>query len=222
MLAPGRRVQRPPPKGAPAWLEAARRLAGLRPLPAVLRLPLLAALAILSATAQAEPQRYRLDPNHSFVHFEVMHFGTSTLRGRFGPIDGEVEMDPVAGRGHVGLVITTSSLDTGLKALDKRLCAGDLLACEGDPKAYFVAERFRFRNGLLAEVRGEFTLRGISQPLSLTAQRFGCYRHPMLQREVCGGDFEAELKRSDFGASFGLPFVADRVRLKIQAEGARE
>jgi len=172
--------------------------------------------------AQAEPQRYRLDPAHTFVHFEVMHFGTSTLRGRFGPLDGEVEIDPAEGRGQLSLVIPTGSLDTGLKALDQRLCARDLLACEAEPRAYFVAARFTFREGLLTEVRGEFTLRGIGQPLSLIARHFGCYRHPLLQREVCGGDFEAELKRSDFGASFGLPFVADRVRLKIQVEGIRQ
>ena len=42
------------------------------------------ALASLLAVppAGAEPQRYTLDPTHSFVHFEVLHFGTSTIRGR--------------------------------------------------------------------------------------------------------------------------------------------
>ena len=38
--------------------------------------------------AHAEPVVYRLDPTHSFVHFEVRHFGTSTTRGRVGPIAG--------------------------------------------------------------------------------------------------------------------------------------
>ncbi len=181
-----------------------------------------ALLCSLGLAVQAEPQRYRLDPAHTFVHFEVMHFGTSTLRGRFGPVDGLVEIDPAAGGGLVSLAIATGSLDTGVKALDLRLCARDLLACDAEPRAYFVAERFSFKDGQLAELRGEFTLRSTSQPLSLTARHFGCYRHPMLQREVCGGDFEGELKRSDFGASFGLPFVADRVRLKVQVEGIRE
>jgi polyisoprenoid-binding protein YceI len=44
----------------------------------------------------------------------------------------------------------------------------------------------------------------------------------MLQREVCGGDFEAEFERSAFGIVFGSPFVADRVRLVIQVEGIRQ
>ena len=33
----------------------------------------------------------------------------------------------------------------------------------------------------------------------LQAQRFRCYTSPLLRREVCGGDFEAEFQRSAFG-----------------------
>ena len=40
-------------------------------------------------------------------------------------------------------------------------------------------------------------------------------------REVCGGDFEAEFKRSDFGITHSLPFVGDAVRLVVQIEGVR-
>ena len=51
------------------------------------------------------------------------------------------------------------------------------------------------------------------------ARRFACRSDE--GTEVCGGDFEGELLRSDFGATFGLPFVADRVRLLVQVEGRR-
>ena len=46
--------------------------------------------------------------------------------------------------------------------------------------------------------------------------------HPIVKRDWCGGDFEAELRRSDFGMSFGLPLVADRVRLLVQVEAIRD
>jgi polyisoprenoid-binding protein YceI len=173
-----------------------------------------------SAPAQAEPVTYRLDPAHSFVHFEVLHFGTSTARGRFGPVQGTVVLDRRAQRGEVGLVVDTASVDTGLRIFDARLREADLLASADHPKAYFVASRFRFEGDRLAAVRGEFTLRGVSQPLELRARLFGCRSEG--GREVCGGDFEAEVLRSSFGATFGLPFVADRVRIVVQVEGARE
>ena len=106
-----------------------------------------------------------------------------------------------------------------MPVFNARLREADLLASTEFPDAYFVATRFRFEGDRLAEVRGEFTLRGVSQPLSLFARRFACRSDE--GTEVCGGDFEGELLRSDFGATFGLPFVADRVRLVVQVEGRR-
>jgi polyisoprenoid-binding protein YceI len=87
-----------------------------------------------------------------------------------------------------------------------------------------VATRFRFDRDRLAEVRGEFTLRGVSQPLSLRAIRFACRpaapdEGPSAGGEICGGDFEGEINRADFGATFGLPFIGSRVHLIVQVEG---
>jgi polyisoprenoid-binding protein YceI len=115
----------------------------------------------------------------------------------------------------------TASVSTGLRVFDSRLREADLLDSAAHPQARFVAERFVFDAGRLVEVKGEFTLRGVRQPLTLRALRFGCPTHPQLQREVCGGDFEGELDRAAFGASFGMPFVANRVRLRVQVEGIR-
>lgn len=182
----------------------------------------LAGVLLAAGGAAAAAADYRLDAAHSFVHFEVLHFGTSTLRGRFGPLQGEATLDAAAGRGHVALRIPLASLSTGLPVLDRRLRDPDLLAAGEYPEAYFVAERFVFEAGALREVRGEFTLRGVGRPLALRAVRFRCAPHPQLQRHWCGGDFEAELRRSDFGIHFGLPWVADRVRLLIQVEALRE
>jgi polyisoprenoid-binding protein YceI len=184
-------------------------------------LPMVLALAI-PLLARAEPAVYRLDPEHSFVYFEVLHFGTSTLRGRLGPPEGFVELDRVAGRGAVSLRIATASVDTGMPFFDERLRRGDLLASEDYPVAYYVASKFYFDGNAPTAVSGELTLRGTSQGLELRALHFGCHTHPQLQREVCGGDFEGELKRGDFGASFGMPFVANRVHLLVQVEGIRQ
>lgn len=178
-------------------------------------------LLAAATAARAEPVIYVLDPQHSFVHFEVLHFGTSTLRGRFGPIDGYVEIDRAAGRGSVALRIATASVDTGMPLFDARLRQPDLLASEAYPMADFTSALFRFEGADLKSVHGELTLRDSRRGLELRAKRFGCHTHPTLRREVCGGDFEGELERGDFGASFGMPFVANRVRLLVQVEGIR-
>jgi polyisoprenoid-binding protein YceI len=176
------------------------------------------AAAQVPASAPAAPS-WRLDPTHSFVHFEVLHFGASTLRGRFGPLNGELTLDRTTKSGRVQVVVPTAAVSTGLPVLDARLREPDMLAAEAHPQAYFIAERFDFdAQGNVTSVRGEFTLRGSSQPLTLKAQRFRCYTNPLFRREVCGGDFEGELVRSSFGITHSLPFVADKVRLLVQVE----
>lgn len=172
--------------------------------------------------APAAPEVWQLDPQQTFVQFEVRHFDTSTLRGRIGPIDGEVTIDAAAGRGRIGLVIDMGTLDTGFKLLDARLRQADLLDVAGHPQAYFVAERFRFEQGRPVELTGEFTLRGVGVALTLRALRFACAPTSAGSAQRCGGDFEGEVLRSAFGATFGLPLVADRVRLRVQVEGLRQ
>jgi polyisoprenoid-binding protein YceI len=206
----------------------------VRPRAAILLAALLAAgLSQASAFAQTAPgpASYVLDPQRSFVHFEVLHFGTSTIHGRFGPIEGEVTLDRAGRSGEVGLRIPTATVSTGFKFFDSRLRQADLLASEAHPEAFFVARRFRFGGPgepELAEVRGEITFRGVSMPLSLHAVRFACRSDTAPGApegtppgEVCGGDFQAELRRGDFGATFGLPLVGDRVTLRLQVEGRR-
>jgi polyisoprenoid-binding protein YceI len=179
------------------------------------------ALLLACAAIRAEPRRYTLDPGHSWVQFEIVHFATSTIRGRLGPAEGSVTIDRAAGRGELGITVSTASISTGFKPFDGVIRGPDLLDAATHPTAWFVARQFHFEGDRLRSVRGEFTLRGVSRALTLTATRFGCYDHPVLKREVCGGDLEGELLRSEFGMNYGAPFVADRVALKVQVEGVR-
>jgi polyisoprenoid-binding protein YceI len=181
------------------------------------------ALYALACAARAEPVLYRFDPTHTFVSFELLHFGTSTIRGRFGPLNGEATLDRAARKGRVQVEIDTSQVSTGVAALDARLKEPDMLAVQANPRAYLVAERVEFdAAGRVKAIRGEFTLRGVSLGLTLTALRFNCYTSPLLRREVCGGDFEGQFNRSTAGITHSLPFVADTVRLLVQVEGIRD
>jgi polyisoprenoid-binding protein YceI len=176
----------------------------------------------VSATAQAAPVTYALDASNTKVYWEVRHFGTSTQRGRFDGAEGGIVIDRDKGTGDVQISIPTATVSSGVPALDAVLRNGSFLASDSYPLAYFVAKQLRFDGAQLHDLRGEFTLRGVSTPLSLNASHFNCYEHPALKREVCGGDFEAEIRRSDYGSTFGLPFVGDKVRLLISVEGIRQ
>ena len=170
----------------------------------------------------AEPVTYTFDPTHTNVTWEVVHFGTSTTRGRFERIEGQVTLDKAERKGKVSLQIDMRSISTPVAPFTTVLRRKDFFDIEQYPTAYFVGERFDFEGDRIKSVRGEFTLKGVSQPLTLTATRFDCYLNPLFKREVCGGDFEARLLRSPFGMTHSLPLVADEIALKIQVEGIRQ
>lgn len=190
------------------------------------RIASLLASALLAAAgaspAAAQGVTYLFDPTHTQVTWEVMHFGTSTMRGRFNRIEGFASLDRAARQGELNVTIDTASINTGVLPLDGLLRGAQGFSSQEHPKAYFIARQMNFEGDKLVSVRGEFSLRGVGQPLLLRATHFGCYDHPMLKREVCGGDFEAELMRSSFGINHSLPFVGDRVRLLVQVEGVRQ
>jgi polyisoprenoid-binding protein YceI len=74
----------------------------------------------------------------------------------------------------------------------------------------------------VSEIAGSLTLAGKTNPVVLKATNFSCYQNPMLKREVCGGDFEATIQRSQFGITYGGPVTPDAVRLLIQVEAVKQ
>lgn len=183
---------------------------------------LLAAVVALSAAAQAEPVTYAIDPSHTFVTFEALHFGTSTNRGRFDRKQGSVVLDRAARAGQVDITIETGSVNTGVAPFDKHLAGADFFETEIFPTARFVGDQFRFSGNQLTEVTGMLTLLDKAHPVTLKASNFNCYDHPRLKREVCGGDFETTIQRSLWGITYGLPAIPDTVRLLIQVEAVRQ
>ena len=198
----------------------------MRPGPARCAAALMAAL--LAGTLQAQPAAapsaptYALDPTHTFVHWEIVHMGTSTIRGRFDQTAGNVQFDAKAQQIDIGISIDTVSVNSGVAPLDTLLRGKAGLDSTGSPQAYFTAKGARWEGEVPREIRGEFTLRGVSQGLTLRAVRWNCGLNPLFRREVCGGDFEGELIRSAFGITHSLPFVADKVRLLVQVEGIKQ
>ena len=182
-----------------------------------------AAIAVLATTAPAQAATYAIDPTHTNVIWEQAHFGTSTNRGRWAKKSGTVQFDRAAKTGKVEITLDMSSVDTGVAPFDKHLQSADFFDAANHPTATFVGDKFSFNGDKVTEVAGQLTLRGKTQPVTLKALRFNCYENPMLKREVCGGDFEATIKRSQFGVNYGLQFgIADDTKLVIQVEAVKQ
>lgn len=185
---------------------------------------LAAALAgLLATTAHAESATYAVDPTHTFVTYEMPHFGTSTNRGRFQAKDGTVQLDRAAKTGKVDVNFDITAVQTGVPALDKHLQSKDFFNVAEFPSAHFTADKLVFNGDKVSEVVGQLTMLGKTKPVTLKADRFNCYQNPMLKREVCGGDFETTIQRSQWGIDWGLNFgFSDAVHLLIQVEGIKQ
>ena len=186
--------------------------------------PLAVAATLLAAAAlaQAESVTYAVEPMHTYVTFEVRHFGTSTNRGRFDKKDGSITLDRVAKTGRADITIDTASISSGLALFDGHLRGDNFLRVKEFPSAKFTGNQFSFDGDKVSAVSGTLSLLGKTLPITLTATHFNCYDNPMLKREVCGGDFEATLQRSAYGMSYGLPGIPDSVKLVIQIEAVRQ
>ena len=181
------------------------------------------AATTLVGTAHAEVATYSIDPTHTFVTFEVTHFGTSTNRGRFDKKEGTVQLDKAAKTGKVDLTLETGSIDTGTVAFDKHLQSDSFLNAALFPTAKFTASNFTFNGDKVSEVAGQLTLLGKTLPVVLKATSFNCYMNPMLKREVCGGDFETTIARSQWGMNWGINLgIPDSVKLAVQVEAVKQ
>jgi polyisoprenoid-binding protein YceI len=180
-------------------------------------------LAATGAPAFAQGATYAIDPTHTFVTFEQLHFGTTTNRGRFDKKSGTVQFDKAGKTGKVELTLDMGSINTGVAPFEKHLRSADFFDAEKFPTATFSADKFVFAGDKVSEVSGQLTLRGKTNPVTLKALRFNCYDNPILKREVCGGDFETTIKRSLWGVNWGLDMgVADDTKLIVQVEAVKQ
>jgi polyisoprenoid-binding protein YceI len=182
---------------------------------------LLFLLLATSACAAANSATYSLDPLHTNIMFEIDHI-ISTNRGRFDRKEGVVEFDLQARTGSVSLTVDTTSINTGVPPFNKNLQGKDFFNVEQFPTAKFVSDGFVFSGDKVVEINGNLTMLGKTNPVKLKALRFSCIFNGMLQREVCGGDFEATIQRSAWGMGWGLPRFPDTVRLLLQVEAIKQ
>lgn len=175
----------------------------------------------LSPGAQAAPEEFIVDTTHAFSHFEVVHLGISTYRGRLRVKSGTIVLDADSGAGTIDVAIDPATVSTGYERLDAILRAEDLLDTERFPVITFRASLLAFDKGALRTAQGELTFLGVKRPVALSIERFGCTRKPFLVQYRCGADAVAVFKRSDFGMTSYQAWVSDEVTVRIQVEAVR-
>ena len=182
---------------------------------------ILAVFPIASYAAES----YTIDPSHTYPHFSVSHLGFSTMQGRFDKSSGKVTLDRAAKKGSVEIVIEAASISTGWAKRDEHLRGPDFFNAAEFPSVTYKSSAVKFQGDSPSSVEGTLTLLGVSKPVTLSIDTFKCGIDPMdplRQKEKCGAAASTQIKRSDFGMTYGLPNAGDDIKLVFEVEASKD
>ncbi|HEX3398007.1 MAG TPA: YceI family protein, partial [Steroidobacteraceae bacterium] len=121
-----------------------------------------------TASVNAAPTAYSVDPDHTHPSFEVDHFGgLSTWRGNFKKTTGTIVVDGAAKNGTVDITIDAASIDFAHDKLNEHVSGPEMLDVTKYPTATYTGVLGGFSNGAPTTVTGNLTLHGVTKPVTL-------------------------------------------------------
>lgn len=184
-----------------------------------------AAALLLSSMAFAEPAgTYQFDKKgaHQFVMFKISHLGYSWLYGRFNDFNGTFTVDAEnPENSKVEATIQTASVDSNHAERDKHLRSDDFLDVDKYPTATFKSTSIEQTGDDTAKITGDFTLHGVTKPVTLDAKMIGYGDDPWGGYRM-GLEASTTLTLSDFGITKDLGPASETVDIIISVEGIRQ
>ena len=167
---------------------------------------------------------WSLDPHHTSVAFSAKHLGVATVRGSFGQVTANLELDdpndPTTGSGSV--TIQAASLTTGSEMRDGHLKGPDFLDVEKYPEIVFTLKSIA-PDGDHYKVTGDLTIKDVTKEITLDYEHSGSVVDPYGNTKV-GGTLTGTINRSDWGLTWNVPLggggllVGEKVKLEIDGE----
>ena len=200
------------------------------PLPYRLIMPLLAVLVLsgcgrlLQPSVQADATAlragaYQLDPRHAVLLWKVTHLGFSKYVGRFNTFDATLSYDPDnPSAAQVAVVVDTASIDVNYPEFEEDLRGGSWFNVNAFPDASFESTAVALDKNGHGTVTGNFTLLGVTKPVTFDVIFNGGARNPLTRKYTVGFEANGVIKRSDFGMTNLLPAVGDDIELEMHVE----
>ncbi len=159
-----------------------------------------------------------LDKAHSRVGFSVRHLGVAKVRGYFADVDAELIVGSSQDDTAVNASIDVVSIDTGNPDRDAQIRSAEILGVEQHPAATFRSTGIS-RSGEDWTLDGDLTINGVTTQVSLDVE-FGGVADFFDGTRHAGFEARGELRRKDFGLSFGSldPLIGQVVKLELDLE----
>ena len=173
-------------------------------------------------------ETWTIDGAHAEVGFAVKHLMISTVRGRFGAVEGSVTVDATQPLNSVvDVTIDVASIDTRQEMRDNHLRSADFFDVANHPTMRFVSKRVEGDVRKKFRVVGDLTIRGVTREVIVDATNEGSTKDPWGNDRV-GISASAKLNRADFNLTWnqaletGGVVVGDEVKLSIDVELIRQ
>ena len=167
---------------------------------------------------------WQLDPIHTHIGFSVKHMMVSTVRGQFKQYRGTVNIDPADfTRSTFEGEIDVTSIDTGNNQRDDHLRTSDFFDAPNHPKITFKSTGVEAKGDNEYVVKGDLTIRGVTQPIALDVEFHGTAKNPR-GKIVSGLSAKATINRKDFGVTYnavleaGGVAISEKVKVEIEVE----
>lgn len=189
-------------------------------------IPVLALLLSSMAFADKPGGTYQFDKKgaHQFVMFKISHLGYSWLYGRFNDFDGQFTLDQEnPENSSVTATIQTASVDSNHGERDKHLRGDKFLNVKKYPTATFKSTGIERTGEQTAKITGDFTLHGVTKPVTLDAKLIGYGDDPWGGYRM-GLEASTTLTLADFDMNVveKLGEASGTVDIMISVEGVRQ
>jgi len=185
---------------------------------------LIAALSFAAVPAAAHASDWQIDASHSTAQFSVRHMMVSNVRGEFGKLSGQVQLDDAdLTRSKVEATIDATTINTREPKRDAHLRSPDFFDVEKFPTLTFKSTSVKKAGKDKLAVTGDLTMHGVTRPVTLDVQLTQEIKSPFgdVRR---GATASGKINRKDFGLNWnklieaGGVVVGEEVALTIDVE----
>jgi len=181
-------------------------------------------LALAAPLAMGQTTTWVTDQAHSEVNFSVRHLSLTSVHGRFGKVNGTIQLNQAdVSKSSVQVTIDVTTVDTGEPARDTHLKTADFFDVAQFPTATFTSTSVaKSANGLT--VTGNLTLHGVTKPVTLAVEGPEGPVTGLDKKPHIGYSATTTISRTAFGIGPKFPdaVVSDAVKLTIEIDAAKQ
>lgn len=181
-----------------------------------------ALVAGFATPAFAETTTYTVDPSHTNILMSVSHLGFSTMVLEALKPEGTVKFDQENPQNSaVNITLKAAHIDGDDQKFNAHLQSADFFNVTEYPEITFKSKEVKVTGEGKGQVMGDFTLLGITKPVTLDVTFNKAGLNPFSNTETVGFTASTNLKRTDYGMGYGVPAIGDDIKIDINLEAIK-